>query len=101
VKDVEAIICNTQDWLESTIKLVNNIEVFIEANFKLLWCASIFSNATNFQISEHRHVMMEIKRFRRVMECKRMEQIYSLLRKCTQRDYVNLRLRLENLQNGT
>lgn len=30
-----------------------------------------------------------------------MEEIHSLLRKCTQRDYANLRLKLENLQNDT
>jgi hypothetical protein len=53
VKDVEAIIRNTQDWLELAIRLVNNIEVFTKAIFKLLWCASIFLNATNFQINEH------------------------------------------------
>ncbi len=30
-----------------------------------------------------------------------MEEIHSLLRKCTQQDYVSLRLKLENLQNDT
>jgi len=38
VKDVEAIICNcgkTKDWLESTIKLVNSTESFVEVLFKL------------------------------------------------------------------
>jgi len=45
--------------------------------------------------------MMEIRRFGRVVECKCMEEIHSLLRKCTQPDYASLRLRLENLQNDT
>jgi hypothetical protein len=38
VKDVEAIICNcgkTKDWLESTIKLVNSTELFVEVLLKL------------------------------------------------------------------
>ncbi len=94
MKDVEAIICNTQDWLESAIRLVNNIEVFIKAILKFLWCASIFLNVTNFQINEHWLVMMEIRRFGRAMECKCMEEIHSLLRMCTQQDYASLRLKV-------
>jgi hypothetical protein len=30
-----------------------------------------------------------------------MEEIHSLLRMCTQRDYASLRLKLHNLQNDT
>ncbi len=101
MKGVEATIHNSQDWLESAIRLVNNIEVFTKAILKLLRCAFIFLNATNFQINEHWLVMMEIKRFGRAMECKCMEEIHSLLRKCTQQDYASLRLKLENLQNDT